>query len=70
MRLNIIQNSGFAKGKKEWKNKALKLAPWFFLSKMALKEAFSGKEIRCFLHFPLGGGLVELEVEEAQMANT
>ena len=60
----IIQNSGFAKGKKEWKNKALKLAPWFFLAKQALREQFSGKEIRCFLHFPLGGGMVELAVEE------
>ncbi len=67
--LVIIQNSGFAKGKKEWKNKALKLAPWFFLSKMALQEPFAGKEIRCFLHFPLGGGLVELEVEPAKIVN-
>ncbi|MEM1121766.1 MAG: UvrD-helicase domain-containing protein, partial [Bacteroidota bacterium] len=64
--LVIIQNSGFAKGKKEWKNKALKLAPWFFLAKMALQEQFSGRAIRCFLHFPLGGGMVELEVEQAQ----
>ena len=62
--LVLIQNSGFAKGKKEWKNKALKLAPWFFLAKGALSEQFSGKAIRCFLHFPLGGGMVEVEVEK------
>jgi len=62
----IIQNSGLAKGKKEWKNKALKLAPWFFLAKMALQEQFSGQDIRCFLHFPLGGGIVELEVEQTE----
>ena len=62
--LVIIQNSGFAKGKKEWKNKALKLAPWFYLAKAALETEFSGKEIRCLLHFPLGGGLVELETKE------
>ena len=31
--LVIIQNSGFAKGKKGWKNKALKLSPWSFWQK-------------------------------------
>ena len=55
-------------GKKEWKNKALKLAPWFFLAKAALKEQFSRQAIRCFLHFPLGGGMVELEVREVVLA--
>ncbi|MEM1124021.1 MAG: 3'-5' exonuclease, partial [Bacteroidota bacterium] len=62
--LIVIQNSSFAKGKKEWKNKTLKLAPWFFLTKMALQETFAGKNVRCLLHFPLGGGMVELEVAE------
>ncbi len=61
--LIIIQNSGFAKAPREWKNKALKLSPWFFLAKEGLEAVFKRKDVRCFVHFPLGGGLVELEVE-------
>jgi ATP-dependent exoDNAse (exonuclease V) beta subunit len=63
--LVIIQNNGFAKDKKEWNNKALKLGPWFFLAKEALQTAFNTQNIRCVVHFPLGGGFVELAVQKA-----
>ena len=62
--LVIIQNSSFARGKKEWKNKALKLSPWFFLAKEAAVIHFGKAHIRCLLHYPLAGGLVELKVEK------
>ncbi len=59
----LIQNSGFAGEPKNWKRKAQELGSWFFLSKMALAEAFDTTSIRTFVHFVLGGALVEVDAQ-------
>ena len=62
-RLVLIQNSGFDGDHKKWRNKTLELTDWMHLSKSALLSIFPQKEIDCYVHFVLGGGLVELKTD-------
>ena len=64
--LILIQSSGFPGGKKHWKTKAQSLKSWLFLSKSALQTIFQNGQVRTFVHFAMGGGLVELEVTRDQ----
>lgn len=64
--LVLIQSSGFPGGKKHWKTKAQSLKSWLFLSKKALQTIFQNKQVRTFVHFAMGGGLIELEVTRDQ----
>ena len=60
----LIRSSGFSGGSKHWKNKAQNLKSWLFLSKTAIREVFQEPRVRTFVHFAMGGGLLELEVRK------
>ena len=62
--LVLIQNSGYGGQQKHWRQKAKELAPWFLLSKMAMRELFAVDQVRTLVHFVLGGGVVEVKVEK------
>ena len=56
----LIQNSGYTGQQKNWRKKAKELAPWMYLSRMALEEMFGVEQVRTFVHFVLGGGVMEI----------
>lgn len=62
--LVVFQNSGFAGDQKKWRNKALELADWFYLSKSALREIFGQLEIQSYVHFVMNGAVMEVITEE------
>ncbi len=62
----IIQNSGFAGDKSKWKNKALELGDWLYLSKTAIQEVFDILEVRTMVHFVLSGSVVEVISKKAK----
>lgn len=57
--LVLIQNSSFSGDSSQWKRKVKELDSWFYLSQLALKDLFGQQEVRTFLHFVLGGAVVE-----------
>ncbi len=59
--LLLFQNSGYAGADKKWKNHALSLADWLFLGRQALQVIFDEPRVRTFVHFVLGGTVVEVE---------
>ncbi len=65
--LVIIQNSGFAGGAKQWKNKDLALGAWLYLAEEGLKIVFKEEQARCFINYPMGGGMVEVKINRVQI---
>ena len=64
--LIIIQNSGFAGDANKFRNKALELGSFFYLSKLAVETIFRATNVRTFAHFVLHGTLVEVEIQQSQ----
>ena len=62
----LIQNSGFSGEQKKWRQKAAELMDWMHFSKLALQELFPAKEIQSFLHFVLGGGMIEINTRDVR----
>ncbi len=64
--LVLIQNSGFAgEGNgKQMKNKALALSSWLYLASEGINQVFKENRIRCFINFPMGGGMVEIALNK------
>jgi len=62
--LVLIQHSAFAGEATRWKNKALELSDWLFLSRLTLAELFDEPRVQTIVHFVLGGALVEVETKE------
>ena len=64
--LVLIQNSGFASegNGKQWKNKALALSSWLYLASEGIHQVFKEDRIRCFINFPMGGGMVEIALNK------
>ena len=56
----IIQNSGFTGDSKQWKNKALALSTWLYLAAESIATIFGDGRVRCFINYPMGGGMVEV----------
>jgi len=56
----IIQNSGFAGDSKQWKSKALALSTWLYLAAEGIANIFGDSRVRCFINYPMGGGMVEV----------
>ncbi|MEM9990266.1 MAG: UvrD-helicase domain-containing protein [Bacteroidota bacterium] len=60
----VVQHSGFTGDAKRYRRHALDvLGAWSFLTKCALQQAFSGKTIEIWVHFVLGGELLELQTK-------
>lgn len=59
--LIVIQHSSFSGERKQWKNKALELADWFFLTQNALKQIFNQSRIQTYVHFVCSGAMLEVE---------
>ena len=68
--LVVIQHSDFTGTGKEKKNKVQSLSPLFYLVQKALRENFELDRIRNFLHFPLNGSLIELEIIQKDLGQT
>ncbi len=62
----IIQNSGFAGDASKFRNKALELGSFFYLSKLAVETIFQVTNVRTFAHFVLQGALLEVEIQKLQ----
>ncbi len=58
--LILIQNSGYTGQQKNWRKKAKELAPWMLLCRMALQEMLKVDNVRTYVHFVLGGGVMEI----------
>ncbi len=56
----LIQNSGFTGDSKQWKNKALALSTWLYLAAEGINNIFGDGRVRCFINYPMGGGMVEV----------
>lgn len=56
----IIQNSGFTGDSKQWKNKAIALSTWLYLATEGVATIFGDNRVRCFINYPMGGGMVEV----------
>ncbi|MFT5764528.1 MAG: ATP-dependent helicase/nuclease subunit A [Saprospiraceae bacterium] len=65
----LIQNSGFHGGQDKWEAKIQKgeLPDFLFLSKKAIQEIFDTRQVKTYVHFVLGAGLVAIEVESRKM---
>lgn len=63
--LIIIQHSSFSGDQKNWRNKALELADWFFLVKDGLRRQFPYPHIRTYVHFVLAGAMMEVSTTAA-----
>lgn len=59
--LIVIQNSSYNGDAKNRKRKIDELGSWFYLTALGLSNQFPGKDIRSYLHFVLGGALVEVK---------
>jgi len=62
----LLQNTTFAGTSSKWRDKAKELGSWLFLSRLALEKLFPGKPVRTYVHFVMGGGLVEVQTEAVQ----
>ena len=65
--LIIIQNSGFAGNSKQWKNKTLLLSSWLYMAAEGIAEAFKESRIRCFINYPMGGGMMEVTLNKVAL---
>ena len=63
-RCMIIKNSKFAGQKDRYSKHAKDKAGWFALCEKGIRTLFSTQEISKLVHFPLGGGLLNLKVSE------
>ena len=60
----LYQNSGFSGESKRWRKHAIEsLGSWSFLNKIALQRLFPRKKIEIWIHFVLGGGLLNIHAE-------
>ncbi|MEO0338402.1 MAG: UvrD-helicase domain-containing protein [Bacteroidota bacterium] len=71
----LVQNSGFAGAKKEWKTKVLELSSWFFLVKEAYQSFYPQKNIQPYLNLVLNGvtlkiDFIDLKKDTAQLQMT
>ena len=71
----LVQNSGFAGAKKEWKTKALELSSWFYLARDAYQAFYPHKNIQSYLNLVLNGvtikiDFVDLKKDTAQLQMT
>ena len=62
--LVVIQNSGFTGGQKNWSKKSKELADFLFLSETAIIRLFGQQNIESYVHFILGGGLQQIEIQQ------
>jgi len=60
----IIQNSSFSGDPKNRKTKAMELKSWMHLSRQAIQKIFGEQKVALFLHFVLGGELMEINIQE------
>jgi ATP-dependent helicase/nuclease subunit A len=65
----LIQNSGFHGAQDKWMTKIQKgeLPDFLFLSKKAIEEIFDTRDVKTYVHFVLGAGLIAIEVERKKM---
>ncbi len=64
----VCQNSGFTGDAKRYRKHALdSLGSWSFLTQRALAEQYPNKQIEVWVHFVLGGALVELQPQAAEV---
>ncbi len=63
----IIQHSGYAGGRKKWRDKALELGDWFYLSKEGI-NAVLDQSAKTILHFVLDGALVDIQLVPRQIS--
>jgi ATP-dependent helicase/nuclease subunit A len=62
----VVQNTSH-RGAKGWSKKAKSLQNWFYFAEKAVRTHFnipSHEPCRLFLHFVLGGGMIEVKVKE------
>lgn len=63
----IIQNTSSRDYRKNWKKKVKDLYAWFYFAEEAVRTDFNldkNTEVRSFLHFVLGGGMIEISTSE------
>jgi hypothetical protein len=65
----LIQNSGFHGEQDKWTTKIQKgeLPDFLYLSKKAIEEIFDTRDVKTYVHFVLGAGLIAIEVERKKM---
>lgn len=64
--LVLLQHSGFSDDGNKLKNKALRLADWLFLCRLALQELFDEPQVRTLVHFVLHGQIVEVKTARVE----
>lgn len=57
----LIQNSGFGGDQKHWKNKALELSSYLYLSRIALQQLLNNPRMKTYVHLVLQGALIEVD---------